>query len=130
MDHNLQAVGPLKKISLALSFGRSESSIDSSKSQFMEFIFGVGVGGLTHFEYALAGKHPRDEVIFMFNKNDRHHQFAHLYNCLPGFQVDTDMVFLKAAIENVTEPTHREIVRALAEAASCGSECGCGCGSH
>jgi hypothetical protein len=130
MDNNPQQVGPLKKVSLTLFIGRSGTSIDNANPRHMEFIFGTGIGGLTDFECMLAGKHVGDEIFLSCNKSDTYHQFAHLYKDLPGFPADTDQIVLRAVVENVSEPTHREIVRSLAESASCGSDCGCGCGSH
>jgi hypothetical protein len=125
------SVGPLKKINLALSISSSEAFIDIIKiPQPMEFIFGVGVDGLTHFEYMLAGKQVGDELIFLLKKNNGHHQFAHLYRFLPRIPVDVDPVYLKIIVEDVSEPTQREIVKAMAESAACGADCGCGCGSH
>jgi hypothetical protein len=127
MDESRQQVVPLKKVSLALCTGKTEASMDSMKPlQSMEFIYGVGLDGLTHFECMLAGKHVGDELIFPVEKNAAHHQFAHLHRLLPGFPIGADPVFVKINIRDISEPTHREIVRSLAEAASCG----CGCGSH
>jgi hypothetical protein len=131
MAKNLQSVGPLKKINLALSISSSEDLIDIIKiAQPMEFIFGVGVDGLTRFEYMLAGKHVGDELIFPVKKNDGHHHFAYLYRFLPRFPIDADPIFLKITVEDVSEPTQREIVKAMAESSACGAGCGCGCGSH
>jgi hypothetical protein len=131
MAKSPQSVGPLKKINLALSISSSEALIDIIKiPQPMEFIFGLGADGLTHFEYLLAGKQVGDELIFPVKKIDGHHQFAHLYRFLPRFPVDADPVFLKITVEDVSEPTQREIVKAMAESAACGADCGCGCGSH
>jgi hypothetical protein len=128
MDKNHQIVAPLKKLSLALSIGNSLASINIT--QPMSFIFGIGVNGLTHFEYMLAGKQIGNEVIFQFNKNDAPHQFGHLHKFLPVTLPDDGPVDLKIVITDISEPAQREIIKAMAEVAACGSDCGCGCGSH
>jgi hypothetical protein len=131
MESSLLPVGYLKKILLVLCAGNSEASLSVMNNALpKEFIFGVGINGLTHFECMLEGKHIGDEFVFPVGKNDVSHYFAHLYRLLPGFTLETDPVYFKVVIKGITEPTQREIVKSLAEAASCGSDCGCGCGSH
>jgi hypothetical protein len=131
MENILHEVAPLKKVSLFLSVDVPDGSGESTETSHpMKFIFGIGTDGLSHFEYMLAGKHVGDEVVLKVNQNDRYHQFAHLYRFLPRLPDHPDPVFLRIAITDISEPTQREIVTAMAEVAACGSDCGCGCGSH
>lgn len=124
-------ISPFKKVLLATSISNMESQKDSRKTpHHMEFIFGVGMNGLTHFECMLEGKQMGCEIVFQVKNNDLMHYFAHLYRLLPGFSDDAAPVFFKVVVKDISEPTDREIVKSLAEAASCGTDCGCGCGSH
>jgi hypothetical protein len=126
-----EKIGPLKKILLTLCTGCTETSLSGmNNTRLMEFIFGLGMNGLTHVECMLEGKYIGDEIIFPVKKNDISHYFAHLHSLLPELSMDCDPVFFKIAIKDISKPTHREIVKSLAETASCGSDCGCGCGSH
>jgi hypothetical protein len=131
MDDSHQTAGFLKKISLTFSIIGSDTSLERGKlPETMEFVFGIGINGLTPLEYMLAGKRVGDEVVLHLTPDDGDRQFAHLYRFLPRLPADAGPLDLKIVIADISEPTQREIVKAMAEVAACGSDCDCGCGSH
>ena len=93
---------------------------------------GIGTGGMTPFEYLLAGRGPGDEICFRVTRPDMEQFFEHLVLAFCAPFKDRDEVHFQVRITGIEPADGREIVRALAEltahAGSGGCDCGCWCG--
>ena len=124
-------VGPLKKVSLLISAFNSHEPMDNfDSSATMEFVFGVGIEGLSGFECRLSGKHIGDEIELTVERDKFSETFNHLLRFLPRLPAEGETLSLKIVIQSVSEVPHRDIVKALADATACGDHCGCGCSGH
>jgi len=125
------AVGPLKKISIQYTAGSAPESTDLIGSpESVEFIFGMGVDGLTPFECQLEGKYPGDTAACLIDRSRIGETFGHLLLRMGRLPDERDEFYLNLQIEGVHDPDSREVVKALAASASCGGGCDCGCGGH
>ncbi len=128
MDANFKAEH-LKKVSVTVSPECGNDAV-SAESRSFEFIYGIGVEGLTPFESVIAGARTGDTIPIQIGSEDIAALFGHLLPCGAGFPETPQVTCLNVCIGRISEPTPREVVRAIAGNASCGSDCGCGCGSH
>ena len=114
-------IEPLMKVTVAWD--------DSSQSgRGVEFVVGIGPGGLAPFEHLLSGRTAGDEVRFtLASAEEAGRFFGHL---APAFgHVFKAGVACVVRIDAVGRPDPREVVRALAETTGHGPcDCGCGCG--
>lgn len=121
-------IAHLKKVTLLLWAGRSAEAMDLlSGPHQMEFIFGIGPGGLTPFECEMAGHRVGDAVHMAAGPAGIHDLFGHLAVLLPGLPAGEDRIHLQLRVGRVAEAGPKEVIRALAELASCGDHC-CGGG--
>jgi len=126
-------VEPLQKISVTLRAGAAPDDLNLplSRPEFT-FICGIGTGGMTPFEYLLAGRGPGDETCFRVTRPDMEHFFEHLVPAFSAPFKDRDEVHFQVRLTDIGPADGREIVRAMAEltahAGSGGCDCGCGCG--
>jgi hypothetical protein len=126
-------VEPLQKISITLRAGAApgDMNLPLPRPQ-LTFICGIGTGGMTPFEYLLAGREPGDEICFRVTRPDMEHFFEHLVLAFCAPFKDRDEVHFQVEITGIGPADGREIVRAMAEltahAGSGGCDCGCGCG--
>ena len=114
-------VEPLMKVRVAWD--------DPPRSGRVEFVVGVGPGGLVPFEHLLSGRTAGDEVRFtLASAEEAGRFFGHLAPAFgPWFKAGE--VACVVRIDAVERPDPREVVRALAEATGHGPcDCGCGCG--
>jgi hypothetical protein len=131
MEEKLQTAGPLKKISIALLAGASMELKDcSSAPEQIEFIYGIGIEGLTPFECAIDGKMAGEEGVVEVHASNRNEFFGHLMGCASKFSIDADPFYLHFKIHSVSATTPREVVKAMAGDTGCGGNCDCGCGIH
>jgi hypothetical protein len=129
MDKNLQPVGPLKKISLHVAAKTtSKANNTMAKAEFMEFIFGTGTKGLSPFECEIDGKAAEQEGFVKICLSELRNFFGHLAGCALKMAIDADPVYLHYKIDTVSDPSAREIVKAVAGNTGCGGDCDCGCG--
>ncbi len=131
MDLNLASIGPLKKVSLVYTAGRTPGSndlIDTPKP--LSFIFGLGVTGLTPFEFEIAGKHVGDEGVVPLHRGKESAFFGRIMPWGLNLPADIDLFYLRYKITGLLNAESREVVKAMAEASACGTGCDCGCGSH
>ncbi|MCP4691662.1 MAG: hypothetical protein GY859_26685 [Desulfobacterales bacterium] len=124
-------VEPLKKITLSLEAGTTPVDMDlTSTPQSLEFIFGVGAGGLTPFEYALVGKSEGDEASLQLKPDEicslPGRTFAPLFQNLQG----GGSLYVKATILRVLPADNREVIQAMAGSTGCGGGCDGSCGGH
>lgn len=126
MKEQQQPVGPLKKISLLLEAETGPEQPDSTAGAIgFEFIFGMGSKGLCPFEFQLADKKEGDSLSLRVRGEDLGDLFQHLP--LPSLPIreSTDAFYLKVKIVKVSQAEPKEVIKALAEAGSCGDHC-CG----
>lgn len=125
MEENEDRVGLLKKIGLHIEAGTGPERMDLSHGQApFEFIFGLGVEGLTPFEFELADKRVGEDVDIFIKEKDVSAFFQHL--SIPSLRGTGGVdIYLKVKIKTVAQPEPREVVGALAEIADCGDHCCC-----
>jgi hypothetical protein len=124
-------VEPLRKISVTLQAGAAPGNMNLPLPRpELIFICGIGTGGMTPFEYLLAGRGPGDEICFRVMRPDKEHFFEHLVPAFSAPFKDRDEVHFQVEITGIGPADGREIVRAMAEltahAGSGGCDCGCG----
>jgi hypothetical protein len=127
----MNKVENLKKIILSIQAGTSQDTMDlSPKYPKVEFIFGLGLEGMTPFEYELADRSEGQSVLLHLKKEALYSFFEHLNPPLTDLFEGRDEVYLKVNIDAVTPAENREIVKAMAAMAGhggAGCDCGCGC---
>ncbi len=130
-------VDHLKKVRLRLEAGSESGSSDlTPEPRKMTFICGTASGGMCPFEYHLIGKTAGERLELTIPASRLAETMAHLLRPLRLALEITAMpavLALAVAIEEVSEPAPREIIRAMAEAANgdgCGGDCDCDCGGH
>jgi hypothetical protein len=131
MSINKKVVESLKKVTLAVTpLIASDASESAGPAQNVEFIFGVGPQGLSPFEYELAGRQPGDTIRVTVPPGKTGEVFCHMQSLFCGMAPNQDSLCLEVSIVDVSDAQQRDVVRALAGAAACGSDCDCGCGGH
>jgi len=126
MGEKRQAVGPLRKISLLLEAGTGPDKRDLTAGPIaFEFIFGVGSGGLSPFEFQLANMKEGDGLSLRIRGEEVVDLLQHLL--IPSLTALESVVafYLKVKIVRVKEADPKEVIKAMAEAGSCGDSC-CG----
>ena len=132
----MSTIKPMMKVNLTFTAaaGADKPEIPFQHRQY-EFIFGIGSGGLTPFEYELAEKTTGDEIAFQLREHQRSRFFEHLYPPVVGLFLDYAELYLQVRINSVETAEGREIIKAMAEmtarsegSCSCDGGCGCGCG--
>ncbi|RPJ20161.1 MAG: hypothetical protein EHM26_06080 [Desulfobacteraceae bacterium] len=126
MNEEWQTIAPLKKISLLLEAGTGPDKTDLTAGPFaFEFIFGAGSQGLCPFEFQLAGKKEGDALSLRVRGEELVDLFQHLL--IPSLAVleSVGALYLKVEIARVSEADPKEVIKAMAEAGSCGDHC-CG----
>ena len=122
----------LKKIKLSLQAGTSQNTMNlTPKYPELEFIFGLGLGGMTPFEYELVDKVEGQSVLIHLKKEGLHSFFGHLNPPLMDLFDVRNNIYLEVRIDAVTPAKNREIIKAMADMAAhggAGCDCGCGCG--
>ena len=126
-------VEPLQKISITLRAGAAAGDMNLPLPRpELTFICGIGTGGMTPFEYLLAGREPGDEISFRVTRPDMEHFFEHLVLAFSAPFKVRDEVHFQVGLTGIAPADGREVVRALSEltahAGSAGCDCGCGCG--
>jgi len=117
-------IGKMTKISLSLLQKNDHQNKDSAKSpEFMEFIYGIGPGGITEFEHALTDKQIGDEIIIFINKDNIHKIFGHLTNKISI--IDEKGSFnLNVKVLDIKKAEKIDILKTLLK--TCPQGCGCG----
>ena len=120
----------LKKIKISLQAGTSQDTMNlTPKYPGFEFIFGLGSGGMTPFEYELVDKVEGQSVLIHLKRESLDSFFEHLTPPLMDLFDDRNNIYLKVTIDAVKPAEHKEIIKAMADmAAHGGAGCDCGCG--
>lgn len=132
MEKSSNTVGPLKKVSLHFTAGKTSGSYDLiSTPQPFEFIFGIASDGLTQFECALDGKQTGDEGVIEVEQKNLAEIFGHIFSCAFPFPVNSEHLYLHYTITGISNAAPNEVVKSMAaiSGGGCGGSCGCGCGS-
>ena len=121
----------LKKIAISIQAGTSQDAMNlTPKYPGLEFIFGLGSGGMTPFEYELVDKTEGQSVLIHLRKEAFHSFFEHLNPPLMDLFDVNDDIYLKVKVDTVRPAENREIIKAMADMAAhgeSGCDCGCGC---
>ena len=116
MQQNDSAIGYLKKVSVVMRW--------DGESYPYDFVFGIGVDGLSPFEFDLSGKGVGHESAYDLKRDELGRLFQHLTP--PPFLCDTPEAFtLRVRVIGVGPADQRDVIKAMADASSCGSHC-CG----
>jgi hypothetical protein len=116
MNSKDESIEQLKKVGLMMEWAGRQS--------LFEFIYGTGPGGLSPFEFELAGKRVGDKLELRLARKDVAGFFEHLLP--PPVLEDVPEVFsLMVHVVKVGRADEREVIKAMAEASACGSRC-CG----
>ena len=116
----------LKKITLSVEAGTAPDATDlTPQSSQFEFIYGLGISGLTPFEIQLADKTVGEEIHLHISREEIPQVFQHLLLFPLNLPEHLDAIYLKLKITRVIQADQREVIKALAEMANCEDVC-CG----
>jgi hypothetical protein len=122
------SIAPLKKVVLLLEAGRETDLLDFTPGPVpFAMIYGLGVSGLSPLESTLSGKKEGDECVLHLGKNELSDFFQHISIPSLGIPEGVESFTLKITVAEVSLPDRREVVRAMADMANCGSHC---CAHH
>jgi hypothetical protein len=128
-----EKIESLKKVSLKLAVGNTPEELAlATETVSFDFIFGTGVNGITPFEYELVNKAPGEQFQFVVQGSEFHRFFEHLTQSIHQIvgHCDSD-VYLQGYVDQVSTPSNREIVKAMAGLSGCDDGCcGDGCCGH
>lgn len=132
METKEKVVEPLKEIKVRYTAGSAPNAADLIASpEEARFVFGLGVDGLTPFEFELEGKAAGDRVQYRMARSQVPEMFGHLLHDMGCLPIRNAEFYLNVEIEAVAEVDQRQLVKALAATTSCGDgDCGCGCSGH
>jgi len=126
MDGNGRVIGSLRKVSLLLEAGTGPDKTDLTAEPIpFEFIFGAGSQGLSPFEFELANKKEREGLSMPMRREELPDLFQHLPVPSLAIPERINAFYLKVQIVKVSEADPKEVIKAMAEAASCADHC-CG----
>ena len=118
-------IGNLQSVSLMIDAGRAPSAKGLlPEAVGWEFIYGIGPAGLSPFEQELSGRAAGDEVVVRSPGIRLAELFGHLAPPLGRLVEEAGELRLHVAVQAVRPADPREVVRALADLANCGSCCG------
>lgn len=130
MNQPIHRIENLSKVSLSMEVGTTADRFELTPQPVPhEFIFGIGAGGLSPFEFQLGGRSVGDEVVMHVAAGELCRIFGpgQAPPLLQG--AGTEGFFLRVRVTAVTRAGDREIVKAMAEMAAC-SDCGGDCCGH
>ncbi|MBW1802975.1 MAG: hypothetical protein JRJ85_19865 [Deltaproteobacteria bacterium] len=126
MNENNGVIEALKKVMLSFQSGNSPEDMNILREPVTEaFIFGIGTGGLTPFEYQLVGKKEGDTLAIHVEGQNMAGTFQHLFFPSLGISEASAPVYLKIKVVKVMKADQREVIGAMAENAGCSGHC-CG----
>lgn len=128
MTTSVQTIGPLTKVTLAITFRTDAADLPATAPKNVTFIYGVGSDGITPFEKALYGKSPRESVNLRVDTDHALSLFGHLACEIVAPPPLSPPYELNATVLSVEKADDRELVKAMATSSQCGAGCDCGCG--
>ncbi|MFH2063734.1 MAG: hypothetical protein ABIK15_00880 [Pseudomonadota bacterium] len=103
----------------------------SGRPVHFDFIWGIGLNGLTDFELVLSRKPAGEAVNLALRPEMIHDVFDHLSSHVASLCKPHEDVRLTAWIEKIEPVSNRDVVRAIAGlkegSCGCGGDGGCGC---
>jgi len=121
-----QKVGNLKKVAVLFEAGRRPESMDLTREPICyDFVYGVGPHGLSPFEFELANMGEGEEIVIPMSTRGMPDFFCHHLIPLSAIPEGVGAFYLRMRIVGVSAADQREVIKAMAEAAACGSGC-CG----
>ena len=126
MDEKDEKVGNLKRVAILLEAGTRPEVMDLTREPIpYDFIYGVGTHGLSPFELELAEKRRGERIVIPVCTGEMANFFCHHF--IPRLRIPegVEAFYLRTLIDRINTPDPKEIIKAMAEAAACGSEC-CG----
>lgn len=119
-------IGPMKKVILRMEAHTSDELRDFlSEAPLFEFIYGVGTQGLSPLEVALADRAEGESFDLLASREQIHDLFHPFFPPPLTIPDEVERCTLTVTIVQVSNPDPREVIKAMAEAAACGSGC-CG----
>ena len=88
-----------------------------------DFIFGLGIEGLTPFEFELAEKEIGETITLSIQRKQVPEMFGHLTNLLPPFPGDVESFYLKVRVLDLSPVDQREVIKSLADTTGCDDHC-------
>ncbi len=126
MDRKYERVGNLKRVVVLLEAGKSREVGDLTGEPIpYDFVYGVGAHGLSPFEVELANKSEGHEMVVPMSTGRMGDFFCHHLIPQLAIPAGVEVFYLRMRIVGVSVAGQREIIKAMAEAAACGSGC-CG----
>jgi hypothetical protein len=126
MNQKQETIGPLKKIGLLLEAGTGPGRTDLTAQPIpFEFIFGAGSQGLCPFEFQLSNRKEGDGLSLRIRGEELVDLFQHLPIPSLGVLESVGALYLKVKIMRISDADPKEVIKAMAEAGSCGDHC-CG----
>lgn len=124
MDLNVKKIDNLKKVRIALEAGTTPDVMDLTPEPYSwEFIFGLGVEGLTPLEFRLVDKREGDKLVFSLRRKEFGGLHQNLLAPPFGMPDHMDSFFLRIEILRVVPADQREVIKALAELSGCSNHC-------
>jgi hypothetical protein len=128
MATSTQTVDHLSKVKLSIETVSSQGDTKPTPEPVLyEFVVGIGSHGYSPFEYELMGKGIGDVLMLTLDREKINTFFEHLNIPSASMPVNSSPVDLKVKIDQITVPDQAEIIRAMADGATCGDHC---CGNH
>lgn len=124
-----QRIEPLTKVGLLVSAGKRPAGSELMEPESVGFIFGIGKTGLTPLERKIEGKTAGESLSIEIHRSYIPEFFGHIFPFPLRLKIPLNPFYLNLKIASVSQADAREVVRAMAETASCGG-CDCGCGGH
>ena len=121
-----EKVGNLKRVAVFLEAGTRPEVMDLTREPILyDFVYGVGTLGLSPFELELAEKRKGEEMVIPVRPGEMANFFCHHF--IPQLEIPEGVgeFYLRTMIAGISAADPREIIKAMAEAAACGSGC-CG----
>ncbi len=120
-------VKPLHAIRLAVRAGSRPGAGDLTPDPLdLEFIFGLGVQGLTPFERMLDGMPLGGEKALELTRAVVPTTFLHLTPFFLELADRQDPLHLTVRVAGIRPAESREVIRAMARMTECGDDCCCG----
>lgn len=119
-------VGHLKKITVSLAAASASETVgEETAVGTHDFIYGLGPDGLTPFECRMEGTAEGGELLLCLKPGQIPQTFGHLHGIAGALGGYNRSLCLKIRVCRVVPAETREVVKAMADLASCGDDC-CG----
>jgi hypothetical protein len=116
----------LDTVAVSLEAGRTSGHMDLTDGpQAFAFIFGIGPGGLTPFEYQLADRPIGESVTIRVDQLKLAEFFEHIRAPLPRIPDGIETISIRVRVEGAVPADQKDVVKQMAALTGCGDHC-CG----